>query len=67
MHAQHNGTVVEVTLTREVAPGQYRTELVSTNRTPAGLFCSPSALAAHLAEEQRRLKQCLYRKPTKGS
>jgi hypothetical protein len=67
MHAQHRGTVIEVTLTREVAPGQYRTELVSAKRMPTGLFCSTSALAAYLAEEQRRLKQCLYRKPTTGS
>lgn len=66
MQRVREGRVVAVTLTRERTSGQYVTEIVSPNRVPVGLFFAPSAVAAHLASEQRWLKQCLYRKPTKG-
>ena len=66
MQRTSEGRVVEVTLTRELAPRQYVTETVSPNRVPTGLFFAPSAVAAHLTNEQRLLKRCLYRKPTKG-
>ncbi len=66
MQRTGEGRVVEVTLTRELAPRQYVTEIVGPNRVPTGLFFAPSAVATHLANEQRLLKRCLYRKPTKG-
>ena len=66
MQCTSEGRVMEVTLTRELAPRQYVTEIVSPNRVPTGLFVARSAVAAHLTNEQRLLKRCLYRKPTKG-
>ena len=63
MHNAPHGHVVEVTLTREVRPGEYRTEPISAQHLPEGLNLSPSAVAAFLGTEHRQIKLSLYRRP----
>jgi hypothetical protein len=60
------GSVVTVTLTREVRPGEYRTEPVCAERVPTGLYDSPATVAAALRTEHRQIKRSLYRKPWHG-
>ena len=62
---QHTGRVVAVTLTWEVSPGVSRTEVVSEQRIPTGLFCALSAIAAHQREQEEFQKRCIYRRPCK--
>ena len=65
LHNTGGGRVVAVTLTRELAPGRIVTTVLSPGNLPAGLFFSPSAVATHMAEEQRSLRRCLYRRPAR--
>lgn len=57
------GVVVAVTLTREVRPGEYRTEWIDSHHVPTGLFVPSSAVDRFLAMEHRQIKQSLYRRP----
>ena len=56
------GQVVAVTFTREVRPGEYRTEWIHAQHVPTGLSLPPSAVARFLATEHRQLTQSLYRR-----
>jgi hypothetical protein len=58
-----HGSVVTVTLTREVRPGEYHTEPICAEHLPTGLYVSSSTVAAALTAEHRQMKRLLYRKP----
>src|SRR5205823_13803343 len=60
---QHTGRVVAVTLTREVSPGVSRTEVVSEQRIPTGLFFALSAIAVHKQEQEQFQMRCIYHRP----
>lgn len=66
MRQTQRGYVVAVTLTREVRPGEYRTEWIHPPHLPTAPSLSPSAVARFLATEHRHLKQSLYRRPVHG-
>jgi hypothetical protein len=61
-HASH-GSIVTVTLTREVRPGEYRTEPICAEQLPTGLYESHATVAATLSSAHRQIKRSLYRKP----
>jgi hypothetical protein len=63
MRNASHGSVVTVTLTREVRPGEYRTEPVCAEYLPTGLYVSASTITAALNAEHRHIKRSLYRKP----
>ncbi len=66
MQNASHGTVVTVTLTREVRPGEYRTEPVCAEQLPTGLYESHATVAAALRTEHRQIKRSLYRRPWHG-
>jgi hypothetical protein len=66
MRNASHGSVVTVTLTREVRPGEYRTEPVCAEHLPTGLYVSASTVTAALNAEHRQIKRSLYRKPWRG-
>lgn len=65
MRPTHRGTVVEVTLTREVAPGQFLTVPLTPHRIPGGVFLTSSDLAQDKLAQEQWCKRSIYRRPTR--
>jgi hypothetical protein len=66
MHNATHGYVVTVTLTREVRPGEYRTEPICAEYLPTGLSLSSSPVASSLNAEHRQINRLLYLRPWHG-
>lgn len=63
MRYPQSGSVVAVTLTREVRHGEYRTAWIPAHQVPTGVSLPSSAVSNFLATEHRQIKQSLYRRP----
>ena len=66
MQNTSHGYVVTVTLTREIRPGEYRTEPVCAEQLPTGLYESSATVAGALRTEHQQIKRSLYRRPWHG-
>ena len=58
------GTVVAVTLTREIRPGLVQTTVINAQRLPTGLSLPPTAVAQFLAAEHRQIARSRYHRPS---
>ena len=60
------GTVVAVTLTREIRPGLLQTSVIDSQHLPTGLSLSPTAVARFLVTEHRQIARSRYHRPSHG-
>ena len=60
------GTVVAVTLTREICPGLLQTTVIDSQHLPTGLSLAPTAVARFLATEHRQIARSRYHRPSHG-
>lgn len=65
MSPTHRGTVVAVTLTREVAPGQFLTVPLTPHRIPSGVFLTSSDLVRDKLAQEQWHKRLIYRRPAR--
>lgn len=60
------GTVVAVTLTREIRPGLLQTTVIDSQYLPTGLSLAPPTVVRFLATEHRKLARSRYHRPSHG-
>ncbi|NOT53533.1 MAG: hypothetical protein HOP18_02910 [Deltaproteobacteria bacterium] len=66
MQHSHAGSLVAVTLTRDVRPDAERAAWIPAHQVPTGVSLSTSPVRSFLAAEHRQIAQSFYRRPGRG-